>query len=94
MLDNKIKLKKRGKRAQVGETMTWILATIVLVVLLLTFIYATSILADFKKVVNYKAQEVEIKSISDLIVTKTSLAYLINDNNKNKINGWIKENEK
>ena len=76
------------KNAQISDTMTWIVATIIIVVILMIFIYASSILAK-TKVVSYKGPEKEV----DLLETKTSLAFSINDNNKNKIEEWIK-NEK
>jgi len=37
-----------SKKAQVGETVTWIVATIVLIAILLIFIFASSILAKSK----------------------------------------------
>ncbi len=38
----------RNKRGQLGETMTWIVATLIIIVLLSISIYVASLLADIK----------------------------------------------
>ena len=49
MLDNKLRiLKKRNKKATVGEAMTWFIATIIIVFILLTFLYVSSLMGKAK----------------------------------------------
>lgn len=75
-----------NKKGQISDTMNWIIATIIIVVVLMLFVYASSVLSK-TKVVSYKGPETKV----DLLETKTSLAFLINDDNKNKIEQWIKD---
>lgn len=78
-----------NKRAQVGESITWIVATIILIVILIIFIYASVALSKAKSIkTNIKADSVD--SV-DWINSKTQMAYSISANNKNKIEGWISQ---
>ena len=80
-----------SKKAQVGETVTWIVATIVLIAILLIFIFASSTLAKFKSFkVNLKDNSEEDVSWID---SKTKMAYSLNNANKNKIIAWISQKE-
>ena len=80
-----------SKKAQVGETVTWIVATIVLIAILLIFIFASSILAKSKSLkVNFKANSEEDASWID---SKTQMAYSLNNANRNKIVTWISQKE-
>jgi biopolymer transport protein ExbD len=80
-----------NKRGQVGESVTWIVATIVLIVILIIFIYASVVLSKAKSF------EVSLKKGSedsaDWINSKTELAYSISSSNKNRIQGWISQAE-
>ena len=70
--------------------MTWIIATILIIVTLMIFIYASAFLAEIK-IVDYKDSEKEV----DWLEIKTSFAYSIKDDNKKIIDEWIEgENEK
>ena len=42
--------KKINKKGQVGDTVTWVVATIIIIVLLMFFIFGTSLLSGTKKV--------------------------------------------
>lgn len=81
-----------NKKAQVGESITWVVATIIVVVLLIIFIYASILLSKTKSL------KFDIKANSedsfDWINSKTQIAYSINNNNQNKIEGWISQNKK
>jgi len=78
-----------NKKAQVGESITWIISTIVIIAILFIFIYLSVALAKTKSL------EVKVKEGSgdsaDWITSKTQLAYSINPNNKNKIQAWISQ---
>jgi len=80
----------KNHKAQISSTMTWIIATILIIVTLMIFIYASAFLAEIK-IVDYKDSEKEV----DWLEIKTSFAYSIKDDNKKIIDEWIEgENEK
>lgn len=80
---------KKNKKAQVGEFLTWVIATIVLIVVLIIFIYASSILSATKYLkVNLSDDSGE--SV-DWVTSKTQFAYTISSMNKNRIQGWISQ---
>ncbi len=63
------------RRAQVGETMTWIVATIVIIVILVISIYIAGASGIAKKAI--LGREFEIKGHNDLLVTKSFVGYLL-----------------
>lgn len=78
-----------NKRAQVGESITWVIATIVLIAILIIFIFASVALSKVKSIkINLKANSEE--SV-DWINSKTQMAYSVNSVNKNKISLWISQ---
>lgn len=87
---------RRKVKGQAGDTITWVVATIIIVVLLIFFIYVSSVLAKAKSVESFVKGIFSEKDINkaDWISTKTSLAYEINDKNKQVIDKWIEENAK
>lgn len=77
----------KNKKAQVGETITWIIATVVLIVILIVFIFISAALSKTKFLnVNIKAN---LEDKTDWIDMKTEIAYSINSENKNRIELWI-----
>lgn len=81
-----------NRRAQVGESVTWVVATIILIIMLIVFIYASILLSKIK----YLKFDIKTSSQSsvDWINSKTQIAYSINSNNKNKIEEWISQEQK
>ena len=81
-----------NKQGQIGETITWIVATIIIIVTLVIFIYVSSVLVEIKKI---KVPDLKIVSEEEVnwIEMKTSFAYLINEENKEIIDEWIMERE-
>ncbi|RLG10188.1 hypothetical protein DRN73_08455 [Candidatus Pacearchaeota archaeon] len=93
-----------NKRADIGETITWVIATVVVVVILLLSLYASGLVAKYKKlsasegkvdtgnslIILGKWSTMQIFS-SDLFLNKTELALKINKNYKQEILNWIKE---
>lgn len=77
-----------NKKAQIGEAMAWIVATIVIIVILLIFIYVSSILAKAKNISFSGDSE---KGRLDIIKVKNSLSYSLNDENREKIELWLNE---
>ncbi len=87
-------LRFRNKKAQIGATMTWIIATLVIVGILLIFIYISVLMSKTKAVSigDLKADSDE----ADALALKTSFAHqLAGNKNKEVIDNFIKEkNEK
>jgi len=83
-----------NKKAQISDTLTWIVATIVIIVIIVIFIYFTSALAK-AKTIEAKTKAISLSDGSSQEVNwlkeKTSLAYKINKQNKDFIEGWINE---
>jgi len=67
----------RGKKGQVGDTVTWVVATIVIIVLLMFFIFGTSLLADARKAINLKDPTTSENSLQkkDLFLEKSLFTY-------------------
>ena len=83
MLNNK-------NRGQIGETMTWVVATIIIVVILVISVYAASLLANTKKTLSYQKEKIE----SDLLMEKSLFAYFsANDTKKDLIYSELKKQE-
>ena len=91
MLRRKIK----NKKAEVGLTMTWIIATIIIVISISFFIFFADLLA---KETDVKATFYELTGIEDFdfsgwVKEKTILAFSLNTNNDEIIDPWIKGEE-
>ena len=82
------------KKAQISDTMTWIVATIVIIVSLSFFVFLANLLAQggaIKDIVD-TAFSAEF-DLDKGIKTKTDLGLKINPLNEEKINNWIAQNE-
>ncbi|NCN86596.1 hypothetical protein GW932_02085 [archaeon] len=63
-----------NKKGQIGDTITWVVATIVIVVVLMFFIFGSSMLASTKSVGKYKSSLISTSSfVGDDIFLKKSL---------------------
>jgi len=79
-----------NKNAQIGETMTWVIATIIIIAVLIISIYASSLLANTRKTLSYQKEKKE----SDLLMEKSLFAYfLADDTKKNLIYDQLKKQE-
>lgn len=82
------------KKAQTGETISWIIATLVIVGILLVFIWI-SVLMSKTKVIGIGDVKVGLAKKSVSLDTKTALAnQLANNRNKEIIDNILKENDK
>lgn len=83
-----------NKKAQIGETMTWVIATIIIVVIMSIFIYTSTLLAKTKSV-NLPDSKIWEEKETDLISMKISFAYKKTPLEKRGIvDKWLeKENE-
>jgi hypothetical protein len=89
---------KINRRGQIAETVTWFVATIIVIVTLVVFIFISTSLAKTK---NASVSGVSVK-VGDFLTysgvgelsraeTKTLFAISMNEKNKEVINGWINE---
>ncbi len=80
----------RNKKAQIGETMTWVIATIIIIVILISSIFITSVLGVTSSHKQYKS----IGTEPDLIPVKSLTSYLLTkDNSGKKIFDQLKDEE-
>ncbi len=89
------KIKKKNKKAQIGETITWIVSTLIIVFILIMFIYIASAMGKAKSV-NPKKIQIKISESNEeisWIEIKTLFAKIINNNNENKIDEWISQED-
>lgn len=93
MLDNKKLQIKKNKKGQIGETITWVLATIIILFVLGAFIYASVLISEVKSI---NPERINVKSGENSldvgwVEVKTFFAYSVNSNNREKIENWIGE---
>jgi len=84
------------KRAQVSDVMSWLVATLIIIGVLVIFIYASTLLAQKTKVLDLKGIEISFEDNVDFFDEKTSFAYLLaSDSEKKIIDDYLggKENE-
>jgi len=87
---------KRNKKGQVGETLTWIVATLIIISVLFIFIYASIAMAKVKSVgsgeIKSKAQETIGKEV-DWIETKNEMAFARDSSDRVRIERWLNEKQ-
>lgn len=77
-----------NKKAQISDTMVWVVATIVIVFLITASVFLTTLLGK-TKVLDKTEVYSTIGDSSAWVSEKTDLALNRNDANKEKINLWI-----
>jgi hypothetical protein len=84
--------KYKDKRGQIGETITWIIATVVIIGVLIFFIYL-SVLISKTKIIQTLNLQLDVSEKSELLTQKNLFSYqLTNDLNKEMIENILKEN--
>lgn len=73
-----------NKKAQTSETITWVVASLIIIAVLLISIFFASSLGSLKT-----ASEEDTEG--DWIEAKTEMALSINDDNEEEIKKWISE---
>lgn len=64
----------KSKKGQVGETITWIVATVAIVVILIFFIFGSSLLGSTKSILKYRPNLISSSiSMGDNILLKKSV---------------------
>ena len=85
---------EKKRKAQISEIMTWIVATIVILSILLIFVYASSLLAQKTKIVKAQDLKIDLAEEVNLLDTKTLITYnLASESAKSIIDRWRGENE-
>lgn len=73
MFNKKILIFLRDKRSQIGKTMTWVVATIIIIVILLVSILVTTSYLGKHKEMDFLAKR------SDILASKSFFAYLLTE---------------
>ena len=89
----------KNKRAGIGEAITWVVATIIIMVVLAIFIFAANAMGTYR---SYTVSSGEVKvNLDSQIITKTELAFekseetkTLSLEEKEKIVNWIEEVKK
>lgn len=71
---------KRNKKAQIGETMTWVFATLIIIIILSISIYAATLLAKTTKFVQYSDVSLlpkENLKTYDILMDESIFAYFL-----------------
>ncbi len=73
-----------NKKAQIGDTLTWVVATIIIFVILFFFIFGSSILGKTKDVTNFRQSLFSKEGFDapDAFLTKNIFTYLLFENSK------------
>ena len=72
---NKFHSKKAA--AVIGDTMTWVIATIIIIIMLIVFIFVSSLFAETKSISKYRAKLISNNFYegSDSFLTKSLFSY-------------------
>ncbi len=75
---------KKDKKGQIGETITWVVATIIIIVILLVSIFASTSYIGGNKKATFSKQ-------TDILASKSFFAYLLTEDGSNTIYEQLKE---
>lgn len=79
------------KRGAIGETITWTVATLIIIGILIIFFVISSLMAKLKTI-NFSEVKSDIEEISPVLETKTLIAHNIAENkNKESIDKILEE---
>lgn len=85
-------LKPLNKKAQIGETITWTAATLIIIGVLIIFLIFSSLLSKLKVINTFEIKS-DIEDESPVFSMKTNLAHYSAGNlNKEIIDGILEEN--
>jgi len=87
---------RKNKKAQVGETLTWLVATLIIIGALLLFVYFSIALANVKSIdsgnIKTKTEELSGKDVN-WIEAKNEMAFSRDNSNEQIIGEWINEKQ-
>ncbi|PJE81660.1 hypothetical protein COU58_01825 [Candidatus Pacearchaeota archaeon CG10_big_fil_rev_8_21_14_0_10_32_42] len=81
-----MKILFKNSRGQIGETLTWVVATIIILVILIFFIFGSSLLGKTKSVGTFRESLTSSKTTlnSDIFLRKSLFTYLSLTSNDQK----------
>jgi hypothetical protein len=86
-----------NKKGQIGETVTWVIATVIIIVILVFFIFGASLLGETKDIKTFRESLFSDSSYQgdDLFLKKSLFAYFNTQRELNKryIDRWLLEEE-
>ena len=84
-----------SRKAQVGETMTWVVATVIIIVLLIVFIWISYSLAKSRGVIDFAQNVIDLDGEVEVnwVHAKTDFAFGVDSTNRGKINDWIEDEQ-
>lgn len=83
-----------SKKGQVGQTVSWIIATVVIIVILIAFIYI-SVLVSKTKAIGLLGMQSDVAEKPELLIQKTSFSHqLAGDKDKELIDTILNEANK
>lgn len=81
-----------NKRAQLSDAMTWIVATLIIIFILVIFIFASETIAKWKSISSLNAiGDENSENTTNIIKMKNSFAFEKNKTNQLKIEVWLNE---
>ncbi len=83
---------RKNRKAQIAETLTWVIATIIIVFIISFSVYAAVLLGSAKIIDNSKIGISGAGSVN-WIGEKNELAFEKNNNNQDAINAWLRESD-
>jgi len=85
-----------NKKGAVGETITWVVATLIIIAILIIFLFLSSLLATKIKILNLDDVKSDVDEDSPVLAIKTALAHqiMINENRELIDNILEEKNEK
>jgi len=84
-----------NRKAQISQTLVWVLATILIVGILVVSVLLSFVIAKSKTILEKQPGEVKagFESEFSVLEMKTNLAYQLNSDNKDKIKIILEEKE-
>jgi hypothetical protein len=74
----------KSKKAQTGETISWVIATLVIIGILILFVYISTLMANVKTV-SITDLNSDLAGKSLVLAEKTSLAYQLSGNTNKEV---------
>lgn len=83
-------MKLKNRKGQIGETLTWVVATLIIIFIVVVSLFIVSTSSAFKRN-NYES--VYYEKTSDILATKSFAGYLLTKNNEKNVFQQLREEE-
>jgi hypothetical protein len=81
---------KFNKRGEVGETLTWVFATLIIIFVIIFFVALSLLMSKFKTI-NAGDVQTDLGKNSEQLAVKTSIAEQLNNQNKQEIENILQQ---